>query len=140
MKKNALTIVVCVVFKAHAHDAQLLLKLEPRIDPLFSRFDSPQSPGCAVGVVKDGDLVFSKAYGMADIERGIKLTPSSPIHLASESKQFTAAAILLAAKRGKLSLDDDVRKYLPELREYGKTITLRHLLHHASGIRDYSTH
>lgn len=118
-------------------DPEIRAAIEPRIDAIFAPFDSDASPGCAVGVVKDGELVFAKAYGMADLEQGTRLTPDSMIHLASESKHFTAAAVLLAARQGELALDDPVREHVPELPDSASAITLRHLLHHTSGLRDY---
>ena len=110
-----------------------------KLNAVLAPFDSNESPGCAIAVVKNGHVVYAKACGMADLEHGIRLSIDSVFHLASESKQFTAAAVLTAAHRGALSLDDDVRVYIPELPDYGSTITLRHLLHHTSGLRDYTT-
>jgi len=110
-----------------------------KIDAIFSRFDHRDSPGCIVGVTRAGKIVFEKGYGMADLERDVPITPASIFHVASISKQFTAMSILLLEQQGKLSIDDDVRKYIPELPDYGKRITLRHLLQHTSGIRDQWT-
>lgn len=108
-----------------------------RVDALFARWDRPGSPGCAVAVVKDGALVHRKGYGSANLDYEIPITPTSVFYAASVSKQFTAAVIALLAQQGRLSLDDDVRKYVPELPDYGKTVTIRHLIHHTSGLRDY---
>lgn len=110
-----------------------------RIDAIFARFDHPDSPGCILGVSRAGKVVYEKGYGMADLERDVPITPASIFHVASISKQFTAMSILLLEQQGKLSIDDDVRKYIPELPDYGKRITLRHLLQHTSGIRDQWT-
>ena len=110
-----------------------------KIDSIFARFDHRDSPGCIVGVSRAGKVVFEKGYGMADLERDVPITPASIFHVASISKQFTAMAILLLEQQGKLSIEDDVRKYIPELPDYGKRITLRHLLQHTSGIRDQWT-
>lgn len=110
-----------------------------KIDAIFSRFDRRDSPGCIVAVSRAGKVVFEKGYGMADLERDVPITPASIFHVASISKQFTAMAILLLEQQGKLSIEDDVRKYIPELPDYGKRITLRHLLQHTSGIRDQWT-
>ena len=85
---------------------------------------------------KDGKLIYSRGYGMANLDHSIPNTPQTPFHVASVSKQFTAASIVLLAQEGRLSLDDDVRKYLPEVPDLGATITLRQLIHHTSGIRD----
>ena len=107
-----------------------------RVDRLFARWDGPDSPGGALGVVKDGRLVYEKAVGKADVEQDRSINSETVFHIASLSKQFTAMAVLLLEKDGKLSLDDDVRKHLPELHDFGKTITIRHLLLHTSGLRD----
>ena len=107
-----------------------------RIDAVFADFNKATSPGCAVGVYDGDRIVYQQAYGMANLDHDVRLSPSSVFHVASVSKQFTAAAILLLAADGKLSLDDDIRKHLPELPDFGKKITIRHLGHHTSGIRD----
>lgn len=111
--------------------------LAKRVDVLFADIDNTASPGCALGVIRDGALVYARGYGMANLDEGIALSPSSAFYIASTSKQFTAASILLLAADGKLSLDDDVRKYIPELPDYGTPIKIRNLVHHTSGIRDY---
>jgi CubicO group peptidase (beta-lactamase class C family) len=110
-----------------------------QIDAIFARFDHRDSPGCILGVSRAGKVVYEKGYGMADLERDVPITPASIFHVASISKQFTAMSILLLEQQGKLSIEDDVRKYIPELPDYGKRITLRHLLQHTSGIRDQWT-
>jgi CubicO group peptidase (beta-lactamase class C family) len=107
-----------------------------RVDQLFAAWDKPTSPGCALSVMKDGRIVYERGYGMADLDHDLKITPSSVFHVASMSKQFTAASILMLAQQGKISLDDPARKYVPELPDFGVPITLRHLLHHTSGLRD----
>jgi CubicO group peptidase (beta-lactamase class C family) len=107
-----------------------------KVDQLFAAWDKPTSPGCALSVMKDGHIVYERGYGMADLDHDLKITPSSAFHVASMSKQFTAASILMLAQQGKISLDDPVRKYVPELPDFGVPITLRHLLHHTSGLRD----
>ena len=106
------------------------------VDEIFKEFTVPGSPGCTVAVYQDGKTVLSRAYGMANLDHDVRLTPSSIFHVASVSKQFTAAAILLLAQDGKLTLDDDIRKHVPELPDFGTTITVRHLIHHTSGLRD----
>lgn len=113
--------------------------LAAKVDALFAEFEKPDSPGYVVAIVKDGRVVHAKGYGMADLERNVRLSPQSVLDIGSTSKQFSAACILLLARQGKLSLDDDVRKLLPEMRDYGTPVTIRHLLHHTSGIRDYLT-
>ena len=107
------------------------------IDALFAPWARSDSPGCALAITQDGRVTLERGYGMADLEQGIAIRPDTVFNLASVSKQFTATAILLLAEDGRLSLDDDVRKYVPELRKYGKTLTLRQLGNHTSGLRDY---
>lgn len=107
-----------------------------QIDAVFAKYDSTTSPGCSAAAAKDGKLVYSRGYGMANLDHSVPITPQTPFHVASVSKQFTAAAIVLLAQEGKLGLDDDVRKHLPEVPDLGATITLRQLIHHTSGVRD----
>src|SRR3954466_13991639 len=106
------------------------------VDHVFDAWRGTDSPGCAVGVSRNGRVVYEHGYGMANLETGTPITPSSIFHVASVSKQFTAAAIMLLVRDGKLSVDDDIRKYLPEIRDYGTPITVRQLLAHTSGLRD----
>ena len=110
-----------------------------RVDAIFAQWNRTDSPGCAVGVYRGGVIEYARGYGMANLELGVALSPQSIFDIGSTSKQFTAMSIMLLARDGKLSLDDDIRKYLPELPNYGKTITIRHILTHTSGIRDYLT-
>jgi CubicO group peptidase (beta-lactamase class C family) len=107
-----------------------------QIDRVFAQYDHTGSPGCAVGVYKDGQIVYKHGYGMANLNDDVTITPETVFHVASMSKQFTAFSILLLQQQGKLSLDDDVHKYIPELPNFGQRITLRHMLHHTSGLRD----
>lgn len=109
---------------------------EKEIDKLVAEMIKPGGAGATVAVAKDDKILFSKAYGMANPEYDIPNIPSTIFHVASVSKQFTAFAIALLADQGKISLDDDIRKYLPELHDFGYKITIRHLAHHASGLRD----
>lgn len=110
-----------------------------RLDALFAKWNSKDSPGCAVAVSLNGQAIATRAYGMADLEKGVRATPDSIYEAGSDSKQFTAAAILMLAREGKLSLDDDIRKYLPELPAYSAPVTIRHMLHHTSGLRDWGS-
>jgi CubicO group peptidase (beta-lactamase class C family) len=110
-----------------------------RVDSFFSAWNNAESPGCAVGVSQNGRTVLSRAYGEANLEHDIPNTPATIFEAGSVSKQFTAAAIVLLARQGKLSLDDDIRRYIPEVPDYGTTITLRHLLTHTSGLRDWGS-
>lgn len=116
--------------------AQVDPTLEAGIDSIFSEWNRSDSPGVGVGVVQGRRLVFARGYGLADLEHRVPITPRTPFHVASEAKQFTAVAVLLLAERGVLSLDDDVRAWVPEVPDFGRTITLRHLLNHTSGLRD----
>jgi CubicO group peptidase (beta-lactamase class C family) len=107
------------------------------IDAVFARWSHPGSPGCAVGVVDDGRIAFARGYGLATLEHDAPMTSRTVFYAASVSKQFTTAAVILLAQDGRLSLDDDVRTHFPELPDYGARITVRHLIHHTSGLRDY---
>jgi CubicO group peptidase (beta-lactamase class C family) len=106
------------------------------VDRIFSAYDRPGSPGCSLGVIRDGSFVYRHGYGQGSLEFAVPLTSESVFYVGSVSKQFTAASIVIAAHRGLLSLDDDVHKYIPELPGYGHSITLRQMLHHTSGFRD----
>lgn len=108
------------------------------VDQVFARWND-QTPGCAVGVGRAGRSVLERAYGMADLEHDVKNAPDTIFEAGSVSKQFTAAAVLLLARDGKLSLDDQVRKYIPELPDYGAPLTIRHMLTHTSGLRDWGS-
>jgi len=110
-----------------------------RVDRIFAQWDRTDSPGCALGVFRDGRIAYARGYGMANLELGVALSPQSVLDIGSTSKQFTAMAVVLLARRGKLSLDDDVRKFVPELPQYEKPVTIRHLLTHTGGLRDYLT-
>ncbi|HET8678011.1 MAG TPA: serine hydrolase [Blastocatellia bacterium] len=107
------------------------------IDKIFS-WATPATPGCAVAVSQNGKLVVNRAYGSADLERDVPISPSTIFDAGSLTKQFVAAAVLLLVEDGKLSLSDDIRKYIPQLPDYGQKITIDHLLTHTSGIRDWT--
>lgn len=111
-------------------------EITSKIDSLFSQWDKTSSPGCAVGVVRNDSLIFSKGYGTANLEYGIPITPTTIFHMASVSKQFTAYSILLLEKQGKLSLEDDIHKYLNWFPDLKEKITILNLLNHTAGIRD----
>src|SRR5687768_16740284 len=110
-----------------------------RADSVFERFDRTSSPGCALGVYQDGKLQYARGYGMASLEHGVALSPRSVLDVGSISKQFTAMAILMLQKEGKLSLDDPIRKYIPEMPAYADKITFRRALSQTSGLRDLYT-
>lgn len=114
-------------------------QLTKKVDQLFAAWDKPDSPGVAIAVIKDGAVVYKRGYGSANLEYDIPITPATVFHVASVSKQFTAFAVTQLANQGKLSLDDDIRKHLPEVPDFGKKITVRHLIHHTSGLRDQWT-
>jgi CubicO group peptidase (beta-lactamase class C family) len=107
------------------------------VDEVFADVAKPGTPGCALGVYRHGKIIYEKGYGFANLEENVPIAPSSVFDIGSTSKQFTAASILLLEKQGKLSVNDDVRKYIPELPDYGKKITILNLLNHTSGLRDY---
>jgi CubicO group peptidase (beta-lactamase class C family) len=109
--------------------------IDKQIDQLFSNYSSA-TPGVAVAVVKDGKIIFKKGYGAANLEYDIPITPKTVFQLASVSKQFTAFSIYLLERQGKIALEDDVRKYIPEIPDPGKTIKIKHLLAHTSGVKD----
>ena len=115
--------------------------LEARVDSLLDPWRGTDRPGCAVGVSRRGRVVLERGYGMADLEAGTPMTPATVVHAASLAKSVTALAVLLLARDGRLALDDDVRRHLPELPDYaaryGAPITVRHLLAHTSGLRDF---
>ncbi len=110
-----------------------------RVDSVFASLAVPGSPGCAVGVMQDGRLAYGRGYGSANLDYDVPIDTRSRFYLASVSKQVTAFVVALAAQEGKLKFDDDVRKYIPELPDYGTPVTIRNLIHHTSGVRDYLT-
>ncbi|WP_298740443.1 serine hydrolase domain-containing protein [uncultured Chitinophaga sp.] len=123
-----------IAFACHTTAQTKDHNIDAQIDSIFAEYNT--TPGVAVAIVKDGAVVFRKGYGLANLEYGIPITPQTVFHVASVSKQFTAYSIYLLKEQGKLSLEDDVRKYIPELPQYGKTIRIKHLLAHTSGLRD----
>jgi CubicO group peptidase (beta-lactamase class C family)/ketosteroid isomerase-like protein len=107
------------------------------VDSLFAPYARGDTPGCAISILHGGDVVLRRGYGFADIAGAARITTATPFYAASVSKQFAAFAVALLADQGRLSLDDDVRRWIPEVPEYGRIITVRHLIHHTSGLRDY---
>ena len=114
-----------------------LASTDTRIDAIFAPFARDDAPGCAVGVYRSGEIVFTGAYGMADVAQHVPLRDTTTFSIASTTKPFTALAVLLLEAEGKIKLDDDVRRYVPELPVFGPPITVRNLLNHTSGLRDY---
>src|SRR5215510_1865268 len=108
-----------------------------KVDKLFAQWNRKDSPGAAIVVVKEGAVVYQHGYGYADLEHGIPITPQTRFDVASVAKQFTGLSVAMLVEQKKLSLDDDIRKYLPDVPDFGKTITIGHLLHHTSGLRDW---
>lgn len=109
------------------------------IDSVLSQWDKTTMPGAAIGVIKDGKLIYTKGYGMADLEHEIQISDITIFYIGSVSKQFTAMCVLLLEEQGKLSLDDNIQKYLPDFPDYGNPITIRNYLNHTSGVRDNLT-
>jgi CubicO group peptidase (beta-lactamase class C family) len=112
-------------------------RLGQEFDALFAEQIRPGQPGCAIGIGQGDEIVFSRSYGVSTLDHAVPITPATVFDVGSVTKQFTAASIMLLALDGALSPDDDIRTYLPELPDDGTAITIRHLLHHTSGVRDY---
>jgi CubicO group peptidase (beta-lactamase class C family) len=125
----ALTLAACI-------NGQPAKSRSTEVDHIFAAFNT-HTPGCAVGVAEHGTVALKAGYGMADLERGVPINADTVFESGSVAKQFTAMAILLLAQQGKLSLDDPMRKYLPELPDYGASLTIRHVLSHISGLREW---
>ena len=125
---------IAVAYQAYNHNA-----LTNKVDEMFTQWDKDDSPGVSVGIFKDGRIIYARGYGIANLEYALPWTPQTPSRTGSISKQFVAMCIAILAQQGKISLDDNIRKYIPDLPEYNGPITLKHLLHHTSGVRDYLT-
>lgn len=142
MKRLRLTPIVsflALLFAAAAAMAQVPADVIAKVDALFAKWNSPEAPGAVIAVSQNGQIVLTCAYGMADLEHNLPNTEATLFESGSVSKQFTAAAIVLLAQQGRLALTDDLRKYIPEIPDYGTPITLRHLLNHTSGLRDWGS-
>ena len=135
MTRAVILLMLVVSVNADRTTAQHDIPVE-RIDSVFLDMNRTDRPGCTVGVFSQGEIAYTNGYGMSNLEYGIALQPRSVFHVASISKQFTAFAVELLVSEGKVSWDDDIRTYVPEIPEYGQPVTLRHLAHHTSGIRD----
>ena len=138
MKTNYFIVIAISVlfYSCTEKDKSIRFEHEASIDSLFQNIDS-NSPGFAVGVIKDGNLVFSKGYGMANLEYNIPITNDSKFAVGSVSKQFTAACISKLIDEGKVDLEEDIRIYIPDLPDFGHIIKVKHLIHHQSGLWDY---
>ncbi len=134
--KNALFILIMTLWILNANGQISKTQIE-KIDKSFSQWDKANTPGGAIGIVKDGKLVYSKGYGFANLEYDIPFTPKTISRIASTSKQFTAACIILLSQQEGVSLEDKLSKFFPDFPAYANDITIRHLLNHTSGIRDY---
>jgi len=132
-----LSLFASVICRAQERAAKPAPAME-RVDVLFAQWDKPDSPGCALAVIKGGQVIYKRGYGSANLDYGIPISSQSVFNIASTSKQFTAASIALLATQGRISLDDDIRKYLPEIPPYTTPVTVRQLIYHTSGIREYS--
>jgi len=131
---NCLLLLLCRLASAQS----LTLIETAKIDEVFSDYAKPNSPGCALGVYRNGSIAYAHGYGVASLELGVPINPQTVFDIGSTSKQFTAFSILLLQQQGKLSVDDDIRKFMPEIPDYGTRITLHHLMTHTSGMRDYA--
>jgi len=125
----------CILLIALQANAQISESQSLKIDSLFLEWNRPNHPGGTIGIMQNGKIAFSKAYGLASMEYLVPNTTGTIFNTASVSKQFTAMGIVVLHQQGKLSVDDDIRIYLPELPDFGETITIRHMLHHTSGLR-----
>jgi CubicO group peptidase (beta-lactamase class C family) len=129
-------ILILTILLAGTMQAQPGESKQAQTDRIFGAFNT-HTPGCAVGVAYHGEIVLRSGYGMADLERNTPITADTVFESGSVAKQFTAAALLLLAQQGKISLDDPLRKYLPEIPDYGTPLTIRHVLSHVSGLREW---
>ncbi|UAM98886.1 beta-lactamase family protein [Polaribacter litorisediminis] len=135
MKKIIATLLITLsIFSMNAQES---IPQQTKIDKIFSRWNAPNSPGGTVGIIKDGKLIFTKGYGMANLDYNIPNDPKTVFSIASTSKQFTAASIIFLSEQGKLSLEDTLMKFFPNFPDYANEVTVQHLLNHTSGIRDY---
>lgn len=136
MLKLIFSIVLIATALARPVIASEEASLAQQVDKLFAKYSKTNSPGLAVGIYHKGKVLYTQGYGMADLEHDVAITPESIFHVASVSKQFTAFAIALLVRQGKIQLDEDIRHYLSYVPDFGSRITVRHLLYHTSGLRD----
>ncbi|MCI0437153.1 MAG: beta-lactamase family protein [Gemmatimonadetes bacterium] len=135
----ALSLLILASWLVQATPARAQEAVATRVDAVFAEWDRPDSPGCAVGVIQDGNLLYTRGYGSANLDYQLPNAPTMVYYMGSVSKQFTAAVIALLVQEARITLDDDVRRHIPELPDYGRTMTIRHLVHHTSGLRDIYT-
>ena len=136
--RTLLFIFIGICITACAQSQTITENQQEQINKLFSRWNKPNSPGMSIGVVRNGEMIYSKGYGLSNLEHTIANTPNTAFNIASNGKQFTAAAIILLSKKGKLKLNQSLKDIFPEFPNYFKNITIKHLLHHTSGLRDFS--
>ncbi len=144
LKIAATTMVISIIlsvipYSSYAFQAYTHTELTDKVDKIFEQWDNDDTPGAALGIFKDGRIIYARGYGLANLEYSIPITPQTVFRIGSTSKQFTAMCIAILVDQGKLSLDDNVRKYIPEMQELDTPYTIRHLVHHQSGFRDYIT-
>ena len=141
MSKHYLLIILILTISpaavAQVNDSTSRNPQTSKVNQLFAQWDKPDSPGCALLVIKDGQTIFKRGYGIANLDYGIPISSETVFNIGSVSKQFTAMSVALLARQGKISFDDDIRKYLPELPQYQSRITIRQLIYHTSGVREY---
>ena len=134
LKGLVTAVLVLILFSALSADEKTA-----QVDQLFAPWGKSNSPGCALAVIQNGEIVYKQGYGKASLEHSIAISPGSVFYIGSCSKQFVAMCIALLSTEGKLSLDDDIRRFIPEMPNYGTPVTIRHLIHHTGGLRDYLT-
>lgn len=134
---HPMSIVQAQIQKGDLIIGKLSISLNEQIDEIFAPWDNYKTPGAAVAIVKDGEILHKKGYGLANLEYDIPIDSLTVFDIASLSKQITGFAISTLIEQGKISLDDDIRKHIPELPDFGSTITIDHLVHHTSGLRDW---
>lgn len=142
MRHHTIAVALLLACAPAAHAQHVIGERDARArsaDSVFRHLDRTDSPGCALGVYRDGEILYARGYGMANLQHGVPLSPRSVLDVGSISKQFTAMAILLLEREGKLSLDDPLRKHFPEMPAYADRVTLRHALSQTSGLRDLWT-
>ena len=133
--KHPIIFLLLTYFSFVSAQAQLSDVQSKKIDSLFMGWTEANHPGGSIGIMKNGSVIYSKAFGLASLEYQIPNTVETIFNVGSVSKQFTAMGIVLLQERGLLSVDDDIRKYLPDMPDFGHKITIRHMLHHTSGMR-----
>lgn len=137
MKNLFATVAVLVLTTTtFSQDIQKRQIAPSQIDAVFSQWDTPNKPGIAVGILNDGEIVYTKGYGLANLEHRIPISPETRFHIGDLAKEFTVYALLLLEQRGQLSLNDDVRKHMPKLMSFPQSISIMQLMHHTSGLNN----